>query len=243
MIKRIRFATRRPDVPLDTFASVWRAAAAGPGAAPPDVAPVRRVVATALPEALAAPRHDGVGIEWFSDVGHLQRYEAWLQAAEADARPEGLRAVIDVEDSPVVVARELVLRGSDWLEDRWRQGGDRVKHMALARRAAGLTPEEFQERWQNRAGQLRSPTTGEVVVIPDRARGHAYVQNHPLPPGPDGVDWAYDAVNEVYFDDVEALQQRIEWLAENLGSGTEDDLVSQSWFLSVREEVVLGVTS
>jgi hypothetical protein len=62
------------------------------------------------------------------------------------------------------------------------------------------------------------------------------VQNHPTPRA-DG-DWPYDAVNEVYFDDLDALRVRVEFFAETLGDQTEDDLVGDNWFVVAREEVV-----
>jgi hypothetical protein len=128
------------------------------------------------------------------------------------------------------------MRGADWLEHRWRDGGVKLKHMAIARRAGGLTPAEFSERWRSRAGQLRRPGAAQVVVIPDEARGRAYVQNHPRVRATG--EWAYDALNEVYFDDVESLRTRIKWFQENLRDQAEDDLVSRSWFVAVQEEIL-----
>jgi hypothetical protein len=128
-------------------------------------------------------------------------------------------------DGVVVVAEEHVLRGADWLEARWAAGGSRFKHMAVAQRAAGLTRAEFQDRWRNRAGSVGA------TPIPDDAKGLAYVQNHPVP-----GEWAYDAVNEVWFDDEASLAVRVRWFAENL-AGQEDDLVGRHRFLQVVEEV------
>jgi hypothetical protein len=103
--------------------------------------------------------------------------------------------------------------------------------MAIARRADGLTPAEFADRWRTRAGSVGS------TPIPDEARGSAYVQNHPLLDV--GTDWAYDAINEVYLDDLEGLDRRVAWFAENL-AGQEDDLVGAHAFLCLRETVLLG---
>lgn len=125
-----------------------------------------------------------------------------------------------------VLAHEHVLRGTDWLEDRWRVGGPRLKHMALAARAPGLTAEEFSERWRGRAGKVGA------TPIPEVAKGQAYAQNHPLP-----GEWAYDAVNEVWFDDEPDLRARIAFFAE-LGDDAEDDLVGEHRFVAVREELL-----
>lgn len=136
----------------------------------------------------------------------------------------------------MIVADESVLRGADWLKQRWRRGGEKLKHMAIALRAAELTPAEFSDRWRSRAGQIRRPGAAVVTLIPDAARGHAYVQNHPRPRT--AGEWAYDALNEVRFDDARSLRTRIEWFRENLRDQAEDDLVRQSWFIAARETVL-----
>lgn len=229
MIKRIRFATKKPEVATRDLEEAWSRVAQAAWDAPRETRPLRIALCTALPDVLADPKHDAIGIEWFVDQDHLKGFEAWLGPEDP------LLRVLVGESSPVVVAEEMVLRGSDWLEGRWSEGDVRVKHMAIARRAGGLTPAQFSERWKGRAGQVRRPE-GTSLVIPDAARGNAYVQNHPVP-REDG-DWAYDALNEVYFDDVDSLRLRIEWFARNLGEQTEEDLVSESWFVAAREAVL-----
>jgi hypothetical protein len=189
---------------------------------------------TVLPDVTPDPRHDGIGLEWFADREHLARYESWLSASGGGGR---LGQAIDPERSPVVVADEHVMRGGEWLAGRWRQGGVRLKHMAMARRAAGLTLAEFFDLWRSRAGRVGT------AVIPDEARGLAYVQNWPQE---DAGNWAYDALNEVYFNenDLAGLQTRIAYFQRVLGDRTEDDLVSENWFVAAREEVLLdAVTS
>jgi hypothetical protein len=47
-------------------------------------------------------------------------------------------------------------------------------------------------------------------------------------------------VNEVYFDDAESLRIRIEWFRENLSAQSEAGLVRQSWFIAVREQLLLA---
>ncbi len=181
-------------------------------------------------------RHDGVGLEWFTDADHLARYDGWLETDDGRSLTAAIDRVLVPESSPLIAADEGVMRGAEWLEQRWRDGEDKFKHMAVALRASGLTLAEFSELWKSRAGQVRRAGDETVTVIPDVARGLAYVQNHPRPRSTG--EWAYDAVNEVYFDDLAGLQQRVDWFRENL-DGTEDDLVRENWFLVVREEVLL----
>jgi hypothetical protein len=225
VLKRIRFATWAGVTGHD-----WRAAVAAALDGPVAVRPVRVAVCTVLSDMTPNPRHDGIGLEWFRDSEHLARFEAWLAAADGTVVERQLGRVLDVDASPVLVADEHVMRGGDWLEQRWRDGGAAFKHMAIARRAEGLTQAQFQDRWRSRAGKVGA------VLIPDGARGLAYVQNHPVPRS-DGV-WAYDALNEVWFDDLDGLRRRIAWFAEVLGDGTEDDLVGESWFVAAREEIL-----
>jgi hypothetical protein len=230
VIKRVRFATGL-GAGRD-FSAGWSAAAAAALDAPPGVRPVRVVSCTVLADVTPDQLHDGVGIEWFEDAGHLGRFEAWLRSPPGQDTAGIVARVLDLDASPLFVAEEHVLRGSDWMEERWRSGGARLKHMAIARRAAGLTPARFSELWRTRAGKVGT------VLIPDEARGRAYVQNHALPP-PHG-SWAYDALNEVYFDadDFDGIRARMAFFAETMKEHGEEDLVSASWFVVAREELV-----
>jgi hypothetical protein len=217
VIKRITFGDRASDVSRGPVAAM---------SAPTDARPVRATLCTALPElGRGETRHDTIAFEWFTDVAHAERFEAWRAV-------EGVR---DCAACRVLVADELVVRGSAWLDRRWRDGGERLKHMALALRARDLSPAEFSERWRNHAGRLGRAGV-PALVIPDVARGAAYVQNHPRP-RPAG-DWVYDGVNEVYFDDDAGLRARVDWFRENFDPA-DDDLVRMSWFVAAREEVLI----
>jgi hypothetical protein len=211
VLKRIRFAASASTVPVD-----WHAVRGAPAA----IRPSRVTVATALLDVDAHPRHPAVRIEWFQDSDHLSRYDSWA-AGTGLVRP-------DLESA--VVADERVLRGADWLADHWRYGGGAVKQMAIAHRAIGLTQQQFSQQWQARAGSVGS------TPIPDSAKGCAYVQNHPL----HDQRQAYDAVNEVYFDDLDGLRARMAWFTETMSVRAEDDLISANWFLALHEELVTG---
>jgi hypothetical protein len=225
MIKRITFGTF--DVRDEAAVACWRSTLAGAADAPDDVRPARVTCCVSLPDEIVDQPHDGIGLEWFADADHLGRFEAWSASEAARGRlvPADTAAF-------VVVADEHIARGAGWLEQRWATGGESLKHMAVARRAAGLTPAEFSSRWQDRAGVVGT------TPIPDEAKGCAYVQNHPL--ARETGDWRYDAINEVWFDDIGALRSRIRWLTDALATGADDDFVGESAFMAVREEVVLS---
>jgi hypothetical protein len=239
MIKRVRFATKRADVEPDGFAAaLLEAASAIVANCPEGVRPLRVALCTSVHGVIEVQKHDGVGLSWFGDVDHLERFERWQDTPALEPVADRLRRVLDCDASPVIVVDEAILRGEDWLEQRWRRGGEKLKHMAIARRAADLSRAEFSERWRSRAGTLGRPGSAQAIPIPKEALGNAYVQNHPIARA--AGEWAYDAFNEVYFDELDGLRRRSDWFAESLGIGTEDDLVSQNWVLAASEEVLIG---
>lgn len=174
--------------------------------------PTRVAVGEALAlDGLPPPRFAAVDALWFTDV------DGALAAVAACGAAGGC----------VVVAEELVLRGRDYLDARWAAGGERYKMLSAARRHPRLTPAEFSARWRAEAGRLGSER------IPEDVRGLAYVQNHPVPV--EGREWPLDAINEVWFDRLDDLRRRAEWLAERRvdagGIFSPDD----TWSLLVRE--------
>jgi hypothetical protein len=221
MIKRFTFARRRRGVAPAAFRATWLGAVGWATLAPADARPARVASCLVIPGLDADPQHDGVGVEWFTDADHLGRFLGWLDGQSGAP----IRRLAEC-DPVVLIAEERVLRGPGWLERRWCGGRPKLKHLALARRAPGLTAAEFSERWRAHAGSLGA------TVIPDEARGQAYIQNHPC------AESAYDAVNEVYFDDVEGLRMRIAWFRANSVGETADDLFGQSWFVPVREHPI-----
>jgi hypothetical protein len=186
-------------------------------------------VSVSLPEIAPGQRHDGVALEWFGDREHLRRFESWLGTPPGRAVQRLRSEVIELVASPVGVAVERVARGADWLERRWQEGGPKLKQLALATRADGLTLAQFLERWRGRPGPAGR-------TLPDTFRGLASVQNQPLVEG--GREWAYDVINEVYFDDVDSLLARVARFERELAGGADSDLVRAQWSLAVSEDPI-----
>lgn len=224
-VKRIRLAQRA--CPYGEFAGAWRDVVGAATAAPPGVRPLRVAACTVLEEVTPDTPHDAIGLEWFRDTAHLTRFEAWSSSPQG--RAATVHGAVVPESVCVVVAHEHVMRGEDWLRRRWADGTPSLRHMALARRAAGLTPAQFLDRWKNHAGSVGA------VAIPAEARGLAYVQNRPLPRA-EG-EWPYDAVNEVYFERLAGVRGRVDFFAGNPGGGG-DGLFGEPCFVVVREDVV-----
>lgn len=143
----------------------------------------------------------------------------------------------DASSHPVLVVDEVVLRGADWLDARWRDGGDRYKHVALATRSPGLTPAEFAERWRAHAGTAARSSGGPAVDVPEAARGRAYVQDHPVPGAPPSM---FDGLNEVWLDDLTALDTRRTWFDAHGVGRTDDGVFAPATYLTVVETVVVG---
>jgi len=245
-----------------SFGAMPAASPAEPPVRWPHGAALRAVTCTVIPE-LSDPRcpHEEITVEWFgsaADSAHSLTFSNPRNSSDeqnfSDSPLMGnsgrsdsssdfsqWRTIHDWEnfsDSPVggsrdradtghLLADEHVMRGDDWLARRWRDGADVLKHMALATRAAGLTRAEFSQRWRSHAG------TAGTAVIPGEARGLAYVQNHPV-----AGDWPYDAVNEVYFADLDGLKARVEWFRANVPDPADGVLFGNSWLIAVREVIV-----
>lgn len=141
--------------------------------------------------------------------------------------------------TPSLVVEEVVLRGADWLEERWRVGGPRYKHVALATRSSGLTQAQFAEAWRAHAGSVSSSSGEPAVPIPDEARGQAYVQDHPVL-GAGAPTAPYDGLNEVWFDDIAGLDARRAWFAAHEVGRTDDGLFAPATYLAVIERRVDG---
>ena len=143
----------------------------------------------------------------------------------------------DTSRDTVLVVDEVVLRGADWLDARWRDGGDRYKHVALATRSPGLSPAEFAERWRAHASTVTTSASGPAVVVPDAVKGRAYAQDHPVPGAPPA---SFDGLNEVWFDDLAGLDARLAWFAEHGVGRTDDGLFAPATYLTVVETVLVG---
>ena len=234
-IKRICCLTRRPGLSLVEFQTRWLHAFT---AARRDMSAraVACIVLHDVPGCEAS--YDAISMEWIlpTDPSLSAPWAATSSFQRPDVQQvDELEALVDPGSSVCIVADELVLRGADWLARRWADPAAKLKHMALARKAHGLSAVEFSERWRNRPGQLGGGPSAPVITIPDAARGHAYVQNHPrqhVEPS------AYDAINEVYFDDLNALRARIEFFAQHDLLKADSELISQTLFAIVREQMI-----
>jgi hypothetical protein len=230
MIKQLSFVSRRAQISAADFGAAWVAACARIQAAPANVRPLRAVVCTTAHgvPGTDAP-HDGLYIDWFDDIEALRRFDAWLGPQAP--------GVVDPGRTLQILVEEAVLRGADWLAQHRTDGALKHMHMALARRAIGLTPSQFSARWRNRAGRIGGSGVTTPIAIPEAARGRAYIQNHPLASAE--REAGYDAINEVYFDDLESMRARLDFFRDNDPRRADADLVNAAHFMVVTERAVL----
>jgi len=225
-VKVVRFLAGGPSLAEDLRRRWTAALARDPGARPAVGRPVRLALAVPLDQSELPPRFAAIDLQWFAGVTEALANDAWLGAADPDLC---LGSPLFGGSSCQVVADEAVLRGGDYLDARWRLGGERLKMMSFGRRNPRLTPREFSARWRNEAGRLGDER------IPDDVRGLAYVQNHPVPL--DGHEWPLDAVNEVYFERLDHLRRRAEWFAARQEAAPAETFMSpaETWSMLVRE--------
>lgn len=234
MIKRIQFFSRRAEISPAEFQTRWLHAFTQALRVDAPARAVANIVLHDVPGCEAA--HDAISMEWFDSTDPYVAMPWEATSARHDRTDlQPFEELGDAEAYRCIIADELVLRGADWLDRRWLEAAPKFKHMALARRAHGLSAAEFSERWRNRAGQLGGGSSAPVITIPDAARGHAYVQNHPC----QLVDpSAYDAINEVYFDHLTAMRARIEFFAQHDLLKADSELISLTHFAVVREHMI-----
>jgi hypothetical protein len=220
---------------LEAMQSRWEAAlAAGPAAGRPGR------VALAVPldlTDLPPPTFAAIDVQWFDEPAAAFANEDWL--ASVDPRLQ-LGSDLLGKRSCRVIAEEVVLRGPEYLDARWQQGGERFKMTSFGKRNPALTLPEFSARWRSQAGRLGD------AEIPAPIRGLAYVQNHAVPV--DGHEWPFDAINEVYFEQLDQLQRRRAYFAARQDAAARsaaESFVSPTrrWSMFVREcPVPIAVT-
>jgi len=229
VFKVLRFLDAEPSW-LDGLGSRWEMALASGSSAG---APSRVAVATPLHlPGLAPAPFAAIDVQWFDALDEAIGNDGWLAAVDPElcvgSQALGIR-------SCRVIAEEIVVRGPDYLEARWRKGGERYKMTSFGKRNPELTLAQFSARWRSQAGRLGDEE------IPADVRGLAYVQNHAILTG--GREWPFDAVNEVYFERLGDLQRRRAYFAARQDAAARsaaESFVSptERWSMFVRESPV-----
>ena len=136
--------------------------------------------------------YDGYASLWFEDEAAARRALASPQMAAVRADAENFA---DVAATKQILAREVVMR--DVPAQR-----DGLKLITFNCRQPALSPQMFQDYWENRHGQL---------VLRNLAAMQRYVQNHAVLSSYDsGAEPDFDGMLEGWLTSFEALQSGAE---------------------------------
>jgi uncharacterized protein (TIGR02118 family) len=107
-----------------------------------------------------------------------------------------------------------------------------IKIIALIRRRADMSPEEFRDYYERRHVPLFHRTLPADVA--DAIRH--YVQNHAVRHGDGRTEPPYDCVTEIGFDDLAGKQRWSDWYLSEAGKVLRDD---EENFMNLRQRVVI----
>ena len=213
---------RREDLSFDDFVRYWQNRHAD--VIVDNVPGLRRYVQS--PRLPVGPPgawpYDGMAELWFDD---LATYKAQLRVAGETIRHD--------EDHFIAArpvwfpcAEQIVREVSSAAVSEFPQ---MVKVVAVVRRGADLSFDEFVRYWQDDA---------PAVILDQLPDARRYVQSIRVPGGrPDG--WPYDGMAELWFDEPASWQAQFELAAETLRRDQARSIGSLDWY-PAREHPVLG---
>ncbi len=103
-----------------------------------------------------------------------------------------------------------------------------IKVISLLKRKEGLSHEEFSKYWFEKHAPFGNS------IAPPEALSKRYVQNHALQLGKG--ESPYDAVAELYFDDIAGMQRWIDWYYSDAGKPLRDDELN---FMDVGKRIIV----
>jgi uncharacterized protein (TIGR02118 family) len=104
-----------------------------------------------------------------------------------------------------------------------------IKVIALLKRKPGLTHEEFSKYWFEKHGPFARS------IAPKEVLGRCMLQNHAIVLK-GGGEPPYDAVGEIYFDDMAAIKKWRDWYNGPKGKPLRDD---EENFLDISKRVLI----
>jgi hypothetical protein len=137
---------------------------------------------------------DGVEISWFEEHDDSTDPASGRDLAVLDG--PGVRVTVE----------ERTVSGGDWLEERWRQGGEIGKVLiGLIEAADGFTREDFRDYWWDQHRPLANS------LVPEALGPVAYVHDYVLDTNVvvQGFNWA--GIGEMYEQSLATARERGEW--------------------------------
>ncbi|GAN00330.1 hypothetical protein U91I_03996 [alpha proteobacterium U9-1i] len=104
-----------------------------------------------------------------------------------------------------------------------------IKVISMLKRRADITHQHFSDYWYN----IHAPLGNRIA--PADALSARYVQNHALTMK-GGGEAPYDAVAELYFEDMAAMKRWTDWYHSEAGKPLRDDELN---FMDVSQRVIV----
>jgi uncharacterized protein (TIGR02118 family) len=213
---------RREDLAFDEFVRYWQGRHADVIVA--NVPGLRRYVQSPrLPvDSPGVWPYDGMAELWFDD---LATFRAQLAVAGETIRHD---------EDQFIAARPVWFPCTEQIVRELSPAASgefprMVKVVAIVRRGAHLSFDEFVRYWQDDA---------PAVILDQLPEAERFVQSIRVPAGrPDG--WPYDGMAEVWFDELASWQPRVELAAETLRRDQLRFISLLEWY-PAREHPVLG---
>ena len=187
MIKWIVALKYRADQPAETCRRYWIDEHASMALELPGLKAYRQSHRVSGQDDFGNAPYDGFGSLWFEDEAAAKQALASPQMAALKADAEHFR---DPASTKQLLAREVLMRDAPAPDDA-------LKLITFNYRKPGLSPQAYQDYWQNQHGQL--------VLRNFKAMGR-YVQNHALLSSYDsGAEPDFDGVLEGWLESLEAF--------------------------------------
>jgi uncharacterized protein (TIGR02118 family) len=239
-VKHITLVTRNPSISQEALAQRWEERATQLArAVTPARWPLRML--QDLPVSVAGGELPLGGMRTVvvpDERFNPEHRRGWWQSEEAQSLCGVESDLMDPAQTRSGATHERVLKGRDRLFDdavRREQGGA-VKVVAFLKRRPDMSTAECCRYWE----QCHAPLA--LTAVPADVFAYAYVQNHCIVEK--GTEPDFDAVAELYFDDLKAVRRWSRWYASDDGAVLRADelnfiLPDQRTILVTRERVLL----
>jgi len=190
MIKIQALLTKRPDLSLEQFDAHWHKPHGDPLTL--NISLVRHLVHNARladADGLITSSYDGIPQVWFDTLEDALGLQSDPAYAEADDDQEHF---MDRPKLKFLLLGETAIDGESGPGD-----GKGVNLMSLVKRREGLSPDEFRAAFIDEADRENGRALGATRHIVSCSLPEAYMGEEPP---------AYDAVRELFFEDLDSLR-------------------------------------
>ena len=209
MIKSFSMIKRKSDLSQDEFLQYWREKHA-PLAV--NIVPGLRQYVQCHPVKVRGPgvqfAVDGISQIWWDNLETLQNYLSWRQSEKGKVLKEDEEIFIDTSQLARFYGKEHIVVEANI------QGGAVIKSFSMIKRKSDLSQDEFLQYWREKHAPL------VVNIVPGLRQ---YVQCHPVKVRGPGVQFAVDGISQIWWDNLETLQNYLSWRQSEKGKVLKED--------------------